>query len=252
MEIALSLLAFLACRTNGPVLPMETFQLVVGLAPDWNSRTAVLYRFERTKNGGWRRIGKSWDANIGKNGLAVGRGLVDFCASEDERKKEGDKKAPAGVFPIGRSYAFGPGWRKSVRRKVTRLNDTMACIEDPASSHYNDIVDTASVTPDWEWMRPLKKPNGDETMSRVVVIGHNGGCDPARTRPEPDAGSCILFHVSRGPDRPTVGCTSIEARNIDALIAWLDLKKRPVYILLTKAQYRALAKDKKSGLPRIK
>jgi D-alanyl-D-alanine dipeptidase len=248
--LALALTAFFCGRADEPVVPDETLQLVVGLAPAWNARTAVIYRFERRRGGKWRRLGAPWDANIGKNGLAAGDGLIPVCAPEGQHKVEGDKKAPAGVFTLGPIYGFGNGYRKAPRGRMRKLNDTMACIEDPASRHYNRIVDTAKVASDWEWSRPIKKP--DAIMSRMIVVGHNGGSDPDAVTPAPDHGSCIFFHIARGPDRPTVGCTSLPEKRLDAIIRWLTPKKHPVYILLTADQYRHLSHQPKSRLPRIR
>ncbi len=249
----LAFFASLFCLSDGkPAVPDDALQLVVGLAPNWRSPVADVYRFERKSGEPWKRVGgprrsrTTWRANTGKNGLAAGRGLIDWCGPESERKIEGDKKAPAGIFRIGRAYGFGAG--KKLRKKLLPLTDDMVCVSDPTSRHYNEIVDESETECDWDWARPLKKPDG--VMRRMVMIGVNGA-DPDPARPIANAGSCILFHISRGPKRPTVGCTSLPREAMDRFIAWLDPAKKPVYLLMTRRQYRELARRKGLGLPPV-
>jgi L,D-peptidoglycan transpeptidase YkuD (ErfK/YbiS/YcfS/YnhG family) len=245
---ALLVLALSFCApSDGPVVPADTLQLVVGIAPEWGAATATLYRFERKRHGPWKRVGKAWSSHIGKRGLAAGRGLLEWCGDESERKKENDRKAPAGVFYLGPSYGFGEGLEKAPRGKMTPIKRSMACVSDPASEHYNTIVDTAKVDADWDWTRPLRRKDG--IKSRTIMIGVNGGADPENDPPVPGEGSCVLFHLTRG--RPTVGCTSLIAARLDALIAWLDQDAKPVYILMTREQYDELAALDDADLPEL-
>lgn len=233
---------------SGPVIPSKTLQLVVGIADAWDAKNATIYRFARTPGGKWKRVGTSWDANIGRNGLAAGRGLLAWCGPEEDRKTEHDWKAPAGVFRFGRMYGFGDGLKAAPRGKLTPIVPSMACVSDPESASYNRIIDTEKTKRDWDWTRPLKRPDG--IKSRTIMVGVNGGDDPARDPPVPGEGSCILFHLARG-NRPTVGCTSLQAEALDALIAWLKPKAKPLYVLMTREQYDALTFLPKSGLPPI-
>lgn len=239
-------LAFCA-PAHGPVVPDATLQLVVGIAPAWDATTATLYRFERKPGKRWKRVGSSWSAHLGKNGLAAGRGLVDWCGPDDERKVENDKKSPAGAFRLGGLYGYGDGLKRAPRGKLKPISRTMACVSDPHSVFYNRIVDTEAVEKDWDWTRPLRRKDG--IKSRTIMIGVNGGAEPDDDPPWSGAGSCVLFHVSRG--RPTVGCTSLATKDIDRLIAWLKPASEPVYVLMTREQYDALAAAKDSGLPSL-
>src|SRR5437870_11408726 len=84
-------------------LPNKCEQVIVGLAPDWNSMRGTLQFFERSANGPWRAASKPMQVLFGKNGLAWGRGI----AGQDEaglRKRERDGRAPAGIFRIGKIY----------------------------------------------------------------------------------------------------------------------------------------------------
>ena len=48
-------------------------QLIVSIAPTWDSNTGALQRFERDGNE-WRAVGAPWPVLFGKNGLAWGIG----------------------------------------------------------------------------------------------------------------------------------------------------------------------------------
>lgn len=248
MHFLLALSLSFCAPKSGPVVPANTLQIVVGLTDAWDARAATLYRFERKSGKKWKRVGEAWRANIGKNGLAAGRGLLEWCGSDNDRKVESDKKAPAGAFYLGKMYGYGPGIKAAQRGKLRRINRTMACVSDPASASYNRIVDTKKARRDWDWTRPLRRPDG--IKSRAIVIGVNGAVDPDGDPPVPGGGSCVLFHLARG-HRPTVGCTSMTPAALDAMIAWLRPKAKPVYMLMTKDQYGWLSAVPDSGLPDV-
>jgi D-alanyl-D-alanine dipeptidase len=250
MHFLLALSLSFCTPKSGPVIPDKTVQLVVGIAPAWDAKIAILYRFERKLGGKWKRVGPSWGANIGRSGLAAGRGLLAWCGPDSERKVEHDWKAPAGAFYFGGMYGFGPGLKAAPRGRLTPITPTMVCVSDPESKYYNRIVDAAPFKDKlpWDWARPLQRPDG--IKSRTIMVGMNGGADPAHDPPVAGEGSCVLFHLARG-NRPTVGCTSLPAEALDALIAWLKPKSKPIYVLMTHEQYDALAALPKSGLPSI-
>jgi hypothetical protein len=79
-------------------------QMVVSIAPTWNSTQGTLQRYEKS-GGAWQPVGKPWPVLYGKNGLAWGRGI--FGQNEAGlRKVERDGRAPAGVFKIGTIYTY--------------------------------------------------------------------------------------------------------------------------------------------------
>src|SRR5437016_2362690 len=65
----------------------------------------------------------------------------------------------------------------------------------------------------------------------LVEIRHNS--DP----PVPGAGSAIFFHIRRGVNRPTTGCTTMAKDNLVKLITWLRSKGHPCYALLPAVEY---------------
>jgi len=247
MHFLLAFALSFCAPAKGPVIPSDAEQLVVGIAPTWNSRTAVLYRFERKKGKRWRHVGPDMQANVGMKGLAAGRGLLEWCGDAGARKVEGDWRAPAGLFRLGRIYGFGDGL-KAAPGRTTRINETMECISDPSSKHYNRIVDAKKVERDWDWARPLMQPT--KRKSRTIMVGVNGAVDPDADPPRPNEGSCVLFHI-QGPKRRTSGCTTLPADGMDALISWLRPRRKPLYMLMTREQYDELARVPKSGLPKL-
>src|SRR5438046_2851187 len=75
-------------------------QLVVSIAPDWDSYRGRMQRFERDRNGVWRAVSDVVPVLYGKSGLAWGRGVLS-AGGPGPQKTERDKRAPAGVFKIG-------------------------------------------------------------------------------------------------------------------------------------------------------
>ncbi|HZE12759.1 MAG TPA: hypothetical protein VE086_03295, partial [Chthoniobacterales bacterium] len=86
-------------------VPDDCTQLIVGLAPDWNSMHGEMQLFERSGGGNWSPVSQRWPVLFGKQGLAWGSGL----AGQNEsglRKAERDGRAPAGIFQIGKIYTY--------------------------------------------------------------------------------------------------------------------------------------------------
>ena len=99
-------------------------QCVVVLTDNWGSTTGVMHAFER---GGamaiWKKRGAGIAVVLGKNGLGQGRGLVrlDFDGAPD--KKEGDNRAPAGIFRLSFAFGYAPA-RSAARGRWTRCRPT--------------------------------------------------------------------------------------------------------------------------------
>src|SRR5205085_9686628 len=87
-------------------VPADCTQLIVAVAPDWNSMRAQMPLFERSNSGGkWQKAGAPFSVLLGKNAAAWGSGL----AGQNEpglHKKERDGPAPAGMCRIGKIYTY--------------------------------------------------------------------------------------------------------------------------------------------------
>ena len=104
--ISFSALLIVVARTAAADgVPPDCSQLIVAVAPDWNSMRGKLQLFERPRGGEWTAISAAVPVLFGKNGLAWGSGL----AGQNEtglHKKERDGRAPAGVFAIGKVFGY--------------------------------------------------------------------------------------------------------------------------------------------------
>jgi L,D-peptidoglycan transpeptidase YkuD (ErfK/YbiS/YcfS/YnhG family) len=214
-------------------LPAASSQCVVGLADDWNSSTATL-RFYQKSGGRWVLQGEAWPARLGKSGLVWGRGLHPAPAGAT-LKKEGDWRAPAGVFAIGGAWGQAATIRKHPQLYYRQITARDLWIEDPASPQYNRHVvldhDPASA---WEKKQQMKQ--ADPAHALKLFIAHN-----APPTVVPGAGSSIFFHIWRqGGSRPTAGCTTMDEAKLRDLIARIDPTRQPLYVLLPKAEYERL------------
>ena len=156
-------------------------------------------------------------------------------------KREGDGRAPAGAFRLSGAFGYRAAaevpW---VRMPYLHSTPAWKCVDDPASRHYNRLVDETAVSPDWGSREEMLR--ADPLYRLGVVVDHNGA---AQTRP--GAGSCIFLHVWRGPDEPTVGCTAMAESDLEQVGRWLDPSRHPALVQLPRAEYRRLRRA--WGLP---
>jgi D-alanyl-D-alanine dipeptidase len=208
-------------------------QIVVVVTPDWTSTTGTMQRFERaTPTSQWTAPEAAVPVVVGRTGIAWGAGF-DSVSSEGPHKHEGDGKAPAGVFPLDTAFGFAArDSMQSVKLPYVQLWPTTDCVDDTASTHYNTVVDKASV-PRVDW-------NSAEHMREVaqyktgVIVGYNAA-PPVKGR-----GSCIFLHIWAGPDSHTAGCTALDEAKLHDLMMWLDPAKRPLLVQLTATDYARL------------
>ena len=219
-------------------------QLVLVTSADWNATDGELRRFERDGNG-WTQVGDTVSISLGRTGSAWGIGLNN-ARDDGPVKREGDGKSPAGVFAIGRAFGYAASVRTGLDYQAMNTNDW--CIDVPESAYYNRIIDRSVVkAPDLdkssEPMRRDLHVNGDQRYREGFVIEHNpGGATPR-------GGSCIFAHLWKAPGETTSGCTAMAPASMEALLAWLDTRRHPVFVLLPEAQYASLARDWK--LPEV-
>jgi L,D-peptidoglycan transpeptidase YkuD (ErfK/YbiS/YcfS/YnhG family) len=231
-------LASLAMSGSLLALDPSISQLAVSVAPGWNSPSGRLQLFER-EGEGWRAMSPPLRVLYGKNGLAWGRGVLG--ANEPGlHKTERDKRAPAGVFKIGMIYTYDPALPEGARYPFHTITDADAWIDDPTLPHYNQhvVVDPKNPPP---WFKRQKMRLNDPPHRWLIEIRHNA--DP----PVPNAGSAIFFHIQRGPDRSSAGCTVMPEAAILRIIQWLKAEKNPNYVLLPRDEY--LKRWKPWGLP---
>ena len=208
-------------------------QLVLVISPNDSSIHAKLWRFENIDSN-WKAVKESIDVNLGRTGLAWGSGL--HADVDTIHKKEGDGKSPMGIFSFGTAFGYADASAGNALFKLpyTPIDKHTQCIEDANSQYYNQIINNQTIQQDWSAADFMRRE--DNLYKWGVFIHHN-------TPAKPSAGSCIFFHLWRGADKPTAGCTAMTEENILVLMKWLDPEKHPLLVQLTANQYQIFKKN---------
>jgi len=210
-------------------------QVIVATSADWNSHRAVMQAYERkSARDPWKAV---WSEGVpvllGREGLAWGRGVFQVPRTSVPMKVEKDWKAPAGVFHLGTLFGYAPNAPAGAKWPYVQVGEWDAYVDDPDNPYYNQHVRVrpGQVPP---WFDKQRMRLGDAAYKWMLEIRHN------QNPTVPRGGSAIFFHVRRGPDRPSAGCTTMAVENLERLIRWIDPKASPHYVLLPRAEYIAL------------
>ncbi len=200
-------------------------QIILVVSDNFNTAKATLRCFEDKKE-----VFDAIDVNIGKNGLGWGIGEYKLSQnSYDPIKKEGDKKAPGGIFKL--SYLFGYEKNKNYKMNYMHVDENYICVDDSTSKYYNSILNFEDKTiKSFEYMK-----RKDDQYKLGIVVQHNN----KRT---PYAGSCIFIHVQKADNVGTAGCTSMHLDDIKKIIAWLDGSKNPILIQIPESSLKEIKK----------
>jgi L,D-peptidoglycan transpeptidase YkuD (ErfK/YbiS/YcfS/YnhG family) len=208
-------------------------QLVCSVTTTYDSSSTMVQLFERDRlHSAWKAVSPPIPAVTGRAGLGWGVGLHGDPPTGAPTKSEGDGKAPAGVFIF--KEAFGSQSQVALRHvKIHYRQMTIFHygVDDPASHFYNKIVDIRKVTKDWRSAEQMLRKDGLYRLG--IVVGQNLNDLPGR-------GSCIFFHIWRGPGKPTVGCTAFTYEWMLFLARWLDPAKKPLLIQVPFDVYKSL------------
>ncbi|TBN31840.1 M15 family metallopeptidase [Pseudomonas sp. BGI-2] len=217
-----------------PITPLSasevldsSHQLIVVTTKNWDDTQGTAQRYERD-GGSFRKIGDGFAVVVGKSGMAWGKGLGNVEPGEGPVKREGDGKAPAGIFKLG--TAFGYDTTAETKLPYLSLTSTTECVDDSKSERYNELVDAAAKAKDWNSSEQMRKEEG---YRKGIFIEHN-------TPAVPGSGSCIFFHIWRGPTSSTQGCTAMDQGDISRLFEWLDPRESPVLVQMPEGQYERL------------
>jgi L,D-peptidoglycan transpeptidase YkuD (ErfK/YbiS/YcfS/YnhG family) len=243
LAIALAFASSALARQGG--LPAASTQLIVVTTPDWNSVVGRLQRYERDAPGGsWMPIGDAVTIDVGRNGMAWGRGLIATEAvrdSHDPVKVEGDGRSPAGVFRIGPTFGYAAHAPAEWKMPYVSITAGVECVDDSASKLYNQVLDRNSVQVDWKSSERMAQAG--EAYRWGAVIDQN--MNPA----VPRGGSCVFLHIWGGQDVGTAGCTAMPQAQLEQILAWLDPKKEPLLAQMPEAEYAKVRSE--WGLPKM-
>lgn len=186
-----------------PVLKHAT-RLMLVTTESMDSMAATAQLFERSSpKDSWQVRGASEPAILGRAGMGWASAFRHLAKAREPIKTEGDKRTPAGVYPIGGSFGTIP----STRAGHIQLTDDTVCVDDPASPAYNTITSRALVGPNVH----------AENMSKALPMYRHGLLVDYPTDMAARAGSCIFIHVWRSPTRGTGGCVALPEERVLAL-----------------------------------
>lgn len=193
----------------------------------------------RNSNDLHRELGKQlgsltlslWDVE----GLPGGMGLQQVDPGSEPVKREGDGKAPAGLFKLSKVFGYEDSPNPKISMPYITAGSTTECIDDPQSSYYNRIIDIRQ-SPLRDWKSSERMRRKDELYRWGVVVDHNSN------NPVKSFGSCVFLHVWRSASSPTVGCTALAPATMKRLVYWLDDGLEPVLLQLPRPVFERLGK----------
>jgi D-alanyl-D-alanine dipeptidase len=209
-------------------------QLIVVASRTMESVSAKLQCYERLDAGApWRKAFAGVDATVGRNGMAWGIGLHGSFPAGGDIKREGDGRAPAGVFSLHSTFGYSSAQEAQIFNfPYLPITRTSVGIDDPTSIYYNRVVNSAGVsTIDWKSSEVMLLKDGRYRWG--IIVEHNW-------KPFPGYGSCIFMHRWLGPGQGTSGCTGMEAEAIEKIVRWLDNSRNPLLVQLPAAEYERL------------
>lgn len=211
-------------------IPEDSSQLIVVTTPDWDAVKGTAQRYERVDQG-FQKVGEPFAIVVGKHGMAWGRGILPIDPDQQPVKREGDGKAPAGIFKFGTAFGYAPN--ANTRMPYARSTADRECVDDSQSSHYNTLVDSSAMSKDWTSSEQMRRK--DHLYRQGVFVEHN---TPATA----EGGSCIFLHLWRTASSPTEGCTAMASSSIQHLFVWLDPRKNPLLVQMPEEQYELYRK----------
>jgi D-alanyl-D-alanine dipeptidase len=210
----------------------DSKQLLVVTTKNWSVSTGSLQRYERDDDS-WQKVGKVIDIKLGRNGLGWGIGLHGLPLDAKIIKKEGDGRAPAGIFRLNQAFGYAP-FKIDYPYKVYKETDH--CVDDVNSMYYNKIVDSTKIDRDYKSHERMKFPKNYYKYG--IVVDHNGITEGSKSKK--GAGSCIFIHIK---DISTAGCTVMTESEIQEILRWLDPKAEPLLVQGTEEIVEGLWKE---------
>lgn len=224
---------------------VHSTQMIVVTTSDWNVVEGRLQRYERSApHETWRRVGEPISIVVGKKGMGWGIGVMatdepGVRRASDPVKKEGDGRAPAGVFALGTAFGYASQPLPGSKMPYLNLTPSIECVDDVRSKYYNRVVDRSTVAPDWNSSEHMRSVG--EAYRWGIVVGHNGSVMKNNAHPPvPGGGSCVFLHIWRSPSQGTAGCTAMPQNELETLLTWLDPKRKPMLVQLPAAAYARL------------
>lgn len=206
-------------------LPEASQQVILVQSLAWSHSQAILQRFEK-QQGEWQKVDMPISVQLGRKGLAWGRGLHQI-QDLNNIKQEGDGKAPAGIFKLGSSFGYAKTALAEQSYPYRQAGSRDYYIDDSSSNDYNQWVHIAphlKNTPKQYWKSYEKMRRDDGLYEFGIEIEHN------KNTIIPNAGSAIFMHLWKDKDTSTAGCTAMSKHNLQLILQWLDQAKQPLLV----------------------
>lgn len=206
-----------------PSLLENAKQLILVISDTWDDYPAITGLYMREElDANWKLLAK-FPSRIGNKGF--GWSSMKFLnISKGPMKKEGDSKAPAGVFSLGVAFGFADSIDNDY--PYIPLTSSIECVDDGKSKYYNRIIDVNNVEKDWNSSEKMREI---ELYSLGMMINFN--TDEYNI----ERGSCVFLHYFG--KKGTAGCTSFKKDDMHRIVDWVDKDKNPVIVQLPKEAY---------------
>jgi len=200
----------------------QSEQLLLVVADGFNDSKASLQAYEKIENS-WKKVFDEMPVNLGRNGLAWGKGEMDFTDKSEYIKKEGDGRAPAGLFSLDLFFGYE---KHNFDFPYLQVNSLDICVDDSNSNEYNTLVHTDR-TEEYKSFEVMRRK--DDLYQLGIVVGHN-------KEGIKEGGSCIFIHIQASKNSPTAGCTSLDKKELLKIMKWLKYSKHPFLLQLPHPQ----------------
>ena len=182
-------------------------QILVIATPTPHSTTGSMQRYERAgPEAAWVPAGSPIRVSVGARGISP-------------QKKEGDRKTPAGHYPLG--LAFGTASPQEGSWPYYQVRGPDLCVDDPRSASYGRLIGPEGTVaqPDWRSTEDLRM------YRRAILVDYN------RAPAIAGKGSCIFLHDWAYIDEPTLGCAAMRSEDLDLILHWLRPAAKPAILI---------------------
>jgi L,D-peptidoglycan transpeptidase YkuD (ErfK/YbiS/YcfS/YnhG family) len=184
-------------------VPRGAGQVITVVADSPSATTATLTA--------WLRDGAGLVKAFGPVAAYVGQAGIGQAS-------EATSHTPAGVWPLTEAFGIRPAGHTRLPYRQVTTSDWW--VSDAGSPHYNTHFSCAPGT------CPFDEGAGENLGKAGPVYDHAVVIDYNRSPVVPGAGSAFFLHAGDG--RPTAGCVSLPAADLDAVLRWLDPARHPV------------------------
>jgi L,D-peptidoglycan transpeptidase YkuD (ErfK/YbiS/YcfS/YnhG family) len=132
-----------------------------------------------------------------------------------EKKKEGDKITPKGIYKIVNIYYRQDRIKKiSSKLKLIKIKKNMGWCDDPNSKNYNQLI---KVPAKYSYEKLFRSEN---TYDLIIVLNYN--LNPVIR----NKGSAIFIHVAKKNYNKTEGCIALKKTHLIKLIEKINKRTK--------------------------